>query len=1051
MTESDRKILAENKRRLDLLFAHYDPDTGEGSLIPRFPFLVYSDLRQINLPVTLKEKYGSIKSLDTDFKKVFPEAKTFQNALIYFEADRIKHDFEYWAFTCVKIKPKEGGAHIPFRLNRPQRRLVAELEKMRVANKPIRLILLKCRQWGGSTLVQIYAAWIQMLHKTNWNSMIAAHLNGPANNIRYMYRTMIDNYPGDYGDYTWSGFEGTQNSRMIKERDCKITVGSMETPDSIRSDDISIAHLCLAPGTRVPTSDGVLKKIEDIDYNDWVTTHNGHKAKVKCVTGNKPDKRNGNGDAIKITPWMGQPITLTPNHPIWTNRGWVEAGEVTKNDLLSYPIRKLKDEIYELQLPIEQSRPQGGGRICAASGKMIPLNEEIGFAIGYYLAEGCVHKRKNGNWGEISLTRHDDDFKLGDRAIKAFMPFCSKHTRKNKKNCLTTVELLYSSVLAKFLVTEFGHGAENKRVPDWVFNSNKNFIKGLIKGYFSGDGNKSNDQQGKYELASLRVTTVSSSFAMQFRDLVLSMGYGWGSLDYKKAGNYYGRNCKESYHLRWHGSAGRKLRLLLGHGEVKHNNHTFTEKWTIDDKYVWFKIRNIEKCMVEYVYDLEVDHPDHSFKTWSFSVKNSEIGLWKETKGKKPKDLIQSVSGSIEPLPYTMLILESTAKGTGNYFHKTWLAACKPNSTMVPFFVPWHETEKDTMSFTSDQERLEFYHSLDEYETKLWTEFEATLEGINWYRFKFNSPEIDQDVWRMNSENPSSVEEAFQATGRKVHPPHYVATLKENLRKPLIIGDIFGEASEGKDAFKNLRIEAVPKGNLHVWRLPNTPALKHDEIGKNGRCAVFVDVGGRSADSDYSVISGFDRYWMAKGGEPERCFTWRGHIDPDLLAWKAAQLAYFYEKALLAFEINTYASKHQNTEGEHSFTVIDTIADYYDNLYTRTRPEDIKEGIAAKWGFHTNHQTKGMLVDNFNRLLRMNHESGSGYIEYDERAYFETDFFEHKDDGTMGAVDGEHDDVYVTTAGATWLCTSYMEPYIILRKEQEIVSKSALIKSHASM
>ena len=39
----------------------------------------------------------------------------------------------------------------------------------------------------------------------------------------------------------------------------------------------------------------------------------------------------------------------------------------------------------------------------------------------------------------------------------------------------------------------------------------------------------------------------------------------------------------------------------------------------------------------------------------------TEVGLWKETKGKKPEDLVQSIFGSINDGPYTVKVLESTA------------------------------------------------------------------------------------------------------------------------------------------------------------------------------------------------------------------------------------------------------------------------------------------------------------------------------------------------------------------------------------------------------
>lgn len=72
------------------------------------------------------------------------------------EMERLElSDFADWAERNVLIKPKGGGAALPFRLNRPQRRLVAALDAMRLSGKPIRLILLKARQWGGSALYHL--------------------------------------------------------------------------------------------------------------------------------------------------------------------------------------------------------------------------------------------------------------------------------------------------------------------------------------------------------------------------------------------------------------------------------------------------------------------------------------------------------------------------------------------------------------------------------------------------------------------------------------------------------------------------------------------------------------------------------------------------------------------------------------------------------------------------------------------------------------------------------------------------------------------------------
>lgn len=143
---------------------------------------------------------------------------------------RCRHDFEYWCARCVVIKDKITSAYVPFRLNRAQRHVLEVLESDRLAGRPIRLILLKARQWGGSTLVQIYMAWLQSCHRRNWHSLICAHVKDTAAGIRGMYRTLLANYPPEL----WEGdtppqfkvYEGSANVREITGRGCRVTLGT---------------------------------------------------------------------------------------------------------------------------------------------------------------------------------------------------------------------------------------------------------------------------------------------------------------------------------------------------------------------------------------------------------------------------------------------------------------------------------------------------------------------------------------------------------------------------------------------------------------------------------------------------------------------------------------------------------------------------------------------------------------------------------------------------------------------------------------------------------
>ena len=148
---------------------------------------------------------------------------------------------------------------------------------------------------------------------------------------------------------------------------------------------------------------------------------------------------------------------------------------------------------------------------------------------------------------------------------------------------------------------------------------------------------------------------------------------------------------------------------------------------------------------------------------------------------------------------------------------------------------------------------------------------------------------------------------------------------------------------------------------------------------------------------------------------------WCGHIDHDLLAWKSVQLATAYDNALLVIESNTLET--EQTEGDHFDYILDEIAYHYDNLYCRVDAEKIKLGFDPKWGFHTNKSTKRMVCDHQKKALRENM-----YIETCSDACDEHDFMEVKANGSLGAVDGQHDDRHITRAIGVWICYDYLNP-----------------------
>lgn len=658
MTSSEvSRIIEENKAHRKALFSDYDPITGIGSPIEREKFYLTSDGRHLLLPkymmdadiIKTIQKYGCLDD--------YIEAHNLDKDEIYSQLTRarITYDFEFWAATCATIFDKLTGKEVKFKLRKAQRKLLKVLVETLFAMKPIRIILLKARQWGGSTLIQLFMSWIQLFHRKNWNSVIAAHIEEAARNIRSMYTLMAERHPKEIQEVRFKAFEGSTKNKQIVDRGSVIYIGSMERPNSLHSGNYKLVH-----------------------------------------------------------------------------------------------------------------------------------------------------------------------------------------------------------------------------------------------------------------------------------------------------------------------------------------------------------------C--------------------------SEVGLWKATKERKPSDFVNSFEGSVPLEPFTVVALESTAKGTGNFFHTTWQGAERGENAYTPVFVAWWEIDMYTKPFRDFKEMKMFVESMNANELYMFS-LGATLEGLNWYRDKRMSYEND---WDMQEGFPSTPEEAFVTSGRKAHHPLIVKQMEVFTKKPEFIGEMFADAAQGVEAInRSLRFQELAKGEFWIWKKPDTSKLYHN------RYIVSLDIGGASAGADWSVIRVLDRLPMMNGGVPEFVATYRFHMDQDLTAWRAVQVAKYYCDALLVVERNSL--RQLSTEGNFAITVLDIIAQVYSNIYFRDDPDKIREGLPPRYGFFTDKNNKELVVTAMNKGLR-----DMGFIERDQRMLDECGWYELKQNGSYGAIEGQHDDIYMSSGIALYVSTTLPAPTEVPRIE--IHSNTSLrVRTEADM
>jgi hypothetical protein len=415
----------------------------------------------------------------------------------------------------------------------------------------------------------------------------------------------------------------------------------------------------------------------------------------------------------------------------------------------------------------------------------------------------------------------------------------------------------------------------------------------------------------------------------------------------------------------------------------------------------------------------------------------SEVSSYPNTEKKGTSELIASISSPVRLDPYTIIIYESTAKGVGDFFHGEWLKAMRGESAFTPVFLPWYYDDSYTVPVVNDYFNhsgkkikgtlSDFILSLTDQELNKWHKHKnCTLENINWYRGK--SAEYPSDEL-MKQEFPWDADEAFRNSGTPVFRQSDIEEMRAFCKQPVALGDLVSDCSpteasvnpkKRKEVIRNVRFvwdgeatkaiegsdpklkELKCKNKLKVWEYPD------DSMSISNRYVVVLDPQkGRTSKADWGVITVIDRYWMMYGGKPEVVAEWRGRIDKDILAWLSVQVAVYYNHALLVIESNTFDTAN-NKEDDSEF-ILDTIKDYYDNLYSRTPADKIIEGVPVKHGFHTNRSTKTMIIEHYTTMLR-----DKKYYERSGEALDEAVTYEEKLDGSCGAKDGLHDDILMS-------------------------------------
>ena len=186
-----------------------------------------------------------------------------------------------------------------------------------------------------------------------------------------------------------------------------------------------------------------------------------------------------NGGMVEVVTRTGRKTTATLTHS-FLKRSTTGIVPVLGSDLkvgMRIPIAR---HVPEVPYPI----------MSVVQGETIfDMDKEFGWVCGIYLADGSF----NENIVSISKINSVVEEKLSKFAKQHTMKFSTR--TKQSEYGPSKDNLLYSKDLKDFLMATFNTGSYDKQIGATVFHSNKEFIAGIISGFFDGDGNVSVERQ----------------------------------------------------------------------------------------------------------------------------------------------------------------------------------------------------------------------------------------------------------------------------------------------------------------------------------------------------------------------------------------------------------------------------------------------------------------------------------------------------------------------------------------------------------------------------
>ena len=254
----------------------------------------------------------------------------------------------------------------------------------------------------------------------------------------------------------------------------------------------------------------------------------------------------------------------------------------------------------------------------------ILLDDDFGFILGIYLADGWATETfvgisKNDPVIRKRVTDWCDKYSITTHLVTSE----GKNVRKGTTNDLK----IHSTLLARMLKNICNTGSKNKFIPLFAYNAPKEFLKGLIGGYFSGDGTVNKDD-GYVSCCSISEQLIHGiSFLLSYFSIfgvISSVQQKKNNVGSKNIHRLYSLTIRNDYAKRFareftltENKKNSRLQNITLKKEYKFEYGKSQEEFPLRDVY-FDEVVSVELVdgTTEYVYDLTVE------KTRNFELYN---------------------------------------------------------------------------------------------------------------------------------------------------------------------------------------------------------------------------------------------------------------------------------------------------------------------------------------------------------------------------------------------------------------------------------------------